>query len=249
MGFGGGTFGGAGNAGMHLGGRDALGGTGSLGVGGLGLRGPALQGSPPSGAVPLVSPEVARFDARMGLEPGRVGDTFEQFAPDRTSKANGKSANVKHDRILSAAEIEEQELELEQSQQLSTTASPLTATSLSELTTSEIPPPVPAETIQTTPDTVTSPLSESGIGTINAYFAGHAAAVPSVPTSSVNVSIGGAVPSSVALFPLPIDLLNQLPDGNFAYFFWGNNVVIADSQTNVVDAIIPNVLSAAPLED
>jgi hypothetical protein len=125
----------------------------------------------------------------------------------------------------------------------------LSAASLSEVTTSETPPPVPAETIQTRPDTVTSPLSESSIGTINAYFAGHAAAVHAVPTSSVNVSIGGTVPSSVALFPLLINLLNQLPDGNFAYFFWGNNVVIADSETNVVDAIIPDVLSAAPPED
>lgn len=124
----------------------------------------------------------------------------------------------------------------------------MSAASLSEVTTSETPPPAPAETIQTTPDTVTSPLSESSIGTINAYFAGHAAAVPSMPTSG-NVSIGGTVPSSVALFPLPINLLNQLPDGNFAYFLWGNNVVIADSETNVVDAIIPDVLSAAPPED
>ncbi len=150
---------------------------------------------------------------------------------------------------MTAAEIEQEELQLEQSQQLTTTASPLSAASLSELTTGETTPPVPAETIQTTPDTVTSPFSESSIGAINAFFAGHAATVPSVPTSSVSVSIGGTVPNSVALFPLPVDLQNQLPDGNFAYFFWGNNVVIADSETNVVDVIIPDVVSAAPLED
>ncbi len=63
-----------------------------------------------------------------------------------------------------------------------------------------------------------------------------------MPTSSVNVSIGGTLPSNVALFPWRFDLLSQLPNGNFAYFFWGNNVVIANSETSVVDAIIPDVL-------
>jgi hypothetical protein len=104
MGFGGGAFGVAGNAGMHLGGR-ALGGTSSLGVGGLGLRGPALQASPPSGSVSLVSPEVAKFDARMGLKLGPSGDAFDQFSSDRTSREDGggKNTDVKHDRILSAS--------------------------------------------------------------------------------------------------------------------------------------------------
>lgn len=103
MGFGGGA-GVAGNAGMHLGGR-ALGGTGSLGVGGLGLRGPALQASPPSGSASLVSPEVAKFDARMGLKLGPSGDVFDQFSSDRTRRADGggKNTGAKHDRILNAS--------------------------------------------------------------------------------------------------------------------------------------------------
>ncbi len=76
---------------------------------------------------------------------------------------------------------------------------------------------------------------------IGAYFAEHGAPVASVPTNSVNVSVGGTVPDSVALFPPPYDLLNQLPDPGFSYFVWGQNVVIVDDQTNVVDAIIPDV--------
>jgi hypothetical protein len=78
---------------------------------------------------------------------------------------------------------------------------------------------------------------------IGAYFAEHGAPVSSVPTSSVNVSVGGTVPNSVALFPPPFDLVSQVADPNFLYFVWGQNVVIVDGQTNAVDAIIPNVLA------
>ena len=78
---------------------------------------------------------------------------------------------------------------------------------------------------------------------IGAYFAQHGAPVASVPASSVNVSVGGTVPDNVALFPPPYDLVSQVSDPDFSYFVWGQNVVIVDGQTNVVSAIVPDVLA------
>ena len=56
---------------------------------------------------------------------------------------------------------------------------------------------------------------------IGAYFAQHGAPVASVPTSSVNVSVGGTIPENVALFPPPYDLANQVSDADFLDFVWG----------------------------
>jgi len=78
---------------------------------------------------------------------------------------------------------------------------------------------------------------------IGAYFTQHGASVASIPTSSVNVSVGGTVPESVALFPPPYDLVSQISDPDFSYFVWGQNVVIVDGQTNVISAIVPDVLA------
>jgi hypothetical protein len=187
------------------------------------------------------------FDAppslKAGNAPGAELRSEQPAAGKPSNEDKGQQVTkAQREREQTAAEIEEEELQLEQSQQLTTSPTPMTAASLSELTTSKTAPPAPVESIQTTPDTVTDTLSESSIGTITAYFAGHGATIPPVPTSSVNVSVGGTLPEGVPLFPLPIDLLSQLPNGNFAYFFWGNNVVIADPETSVVDAIIPDVL-------
>jgi hypothetical protein len=64
-----------------------------------------------------------------------------------------------------------------------------------------------------------------------------------VATYSVNVSVGGTVPNSVALFPPPYDLISKVSDPSFRYFVSGQNVVIVDAETNVVNAIIPDVLA------
>ena len=78
---------------------------------------------------------------------------------------------------------------------------------------------------------------------IGAYFSQHGAPVASIPASSVNVSVGSTVPNSVALFPPPYDLVSQISDPDFSYFVWGQNVVIVDGQTNVISAIVPDVLA------
>jgi len=90
---------------------------------------------------------------------------------------------------------------------------------------------------------VTTALGSGEVTMIGAYFAQHGAPVAAVPTSSVNVSVGGTVPDSVALFPPPYDLVSQVSDPDFSYFVWGQNLVIVDGQTNVVSAIVPDVLA------
>jgi hypothetical protein len=105
---------------------------------------------------------------------------------------------------------------------------------------------VPSPAAPTLPDVspvVTTALGSGEVTMIGAYFAQHGAPVASVPTSSVNVSVGGTVPDNVALFPPPYDLVSQISDPDFSYFVWGQNVVIVDGQTNVVSAIVPDVLA------
>jgi hypothetical protein len=113
------------------------------------------------------------------------------------------------------------------------TASPTTAPSISQ----------PAPMLPEDSTVVTTSLGSGEVSMIGAYFAEHGAPVASVPTSSVNVSVGGTIPENVALFPPPYDLANQVSDADFLYFVWGQSVVIVDGQTNVVTGIVPDVIA------
>jgi hypothetical protein len=108
--------------------------------------------------------------------------------------------------------------------------------------TAAVPSPA-APTLHDVSPVVTTALGSGEVTMIGAYFAQHGAPVAAVPTSSVNVSVGGTVPDSVALFPPPYDLVSQVSDPDFSYFVWGQNLVIVDGQTNVVSAIVPDVLA------
>ena len=112
------------------------------------------------------------------------------------------------------------------------TASPTTAPSISQ----------PALTLPEDSTVVTTSLGGE-VSMIGAYFAQHGAPVASVPTSSVNVSVGGTIPENVALFPPPYDLANQVSDADFLDFVWGQSIVIVDGQTNVVTGIVPDVIA------
>jgi hypothetical protein len=59
---------------------------------------------------------------------------------------------------------------------------------------------------------VTTTFGSGEVAMIGAYFAQHGAPVASIPTSSVNVSVGGTVPDSVALLPPPYDLVSHVSD-------------------------------------
>jgi hypothetical protein len=80
---------------------------------------------------------------------------------------------------------------------------------------------------------------------IGAYFAQHGAPVASVRRAKS--ASGGTVPITSRCFRRLTDLVSQVSDPDFSYFVWGQNVVIVDGQTNVVSAIVPDVLAPSGL--
>jgi hypothetical protein len=77
-----------------------------------------------------------------------------------------------------------------------------------------------APTLPDVSPVVPTALGSGEVTIIGAYFA--RAPVSSIPTSSVNVSVGSTVPDSVALFSPPYDLVSQVSDPDFSYFVWGH---------------------------
>ena len=182
----------------------------------------------------------------QGLDSGTTGDT--QHSPQGTKGLqtgdNGSKGNIfkkDEEQTERSSAIEEQEQILEQSQR-AVDLPPTPTPSSPAASTTTVPSPA-APTLPDVSPAVTTTLGSGEVTMIGAYFAQHGAPVSSVPTSSVNVSVGGTVPDSVALFPPPYDLVNQVSDPDFSYFVSGQNVVIVDGQTNVVSAIIPDVLA------
>lgn len=205
------------------------------------------------GMSPLIPGMGTRADDRpslQGLDLGITGDDqhSSQDAKGSQASGDGSKANVfKKDKeqVERSTAVEEGLQLLQQSQ--------LAAERQADLPPTPTPPSpaastaaVPSPATPTLPDVspvVTTALGSGEVTMIGAYFAQHGAPVASVPASSVNVSVGGTVPDNVALFPPPYDLVSQVSDPDFSYFVWGSNVVIVDGQTNVVSAIVPDVLS------
>jgi hypothetical protein len=76
---------------------------------------------------------------------------------------------------------------------------------------------------------------------IGQYFAAYGASYGVKTTAKVNAAPGITVPSGVTLFPLPRDLTTQVQRaGDYEYFVAGNNVVIVDAQTRVINAVFPH---------
>ena len=186
----------------------------------------------------------------QGLELGTKGDDQHSSQDAKGSRMSGdgfKGNSFKKEGEQAArSTLVEEQLQLLQQSQLAAER----AADLPPIPTPASPPAsttaVTAPAAPTLPDVspaVTTSLGSGEVTMIGAYFAQHGAPVASIPTSSVNVSVGGTVPESVALFPPPYDLVNQVSDPNFSYFVWGQNVVIVDGQTNVVSAIVPDVLA------
>jgi hypothetical protein len=179
----------------------------------------------------------------QGLDSGTTGDTqhSSQGTKGLQTGDNGSKGNIfkkDEEQTERSAAIEEQEQILEQSQLAAGRAADLPPTptpSSPAASTTTVPSPA-APTLPDVSPAVTTTLGSGEVTMIGAYFAQHGAPVSSVPTSSVNVSVGGTVPDSVALFPPPYDLVNQVSDPDFSYFVSGQNVVIVDGQTNVVSA-------------
>jgi hypothetical protein len=186
----------------------------------------------------------------QGLDLGVTGDSQHSSRGAKGSQAggDGSKGNIfkKDEKQTERSDaIEEQELILEQSQLAAEQAAslpPLPSPSSPAASTTTITSPA-APTLPDVDPVVTTTLGSGEVTMIGAYFAQHGAPVASIPASSVNVSVGSTVPNSVALFPPPYDLVNQVSDPDFSYFVWGQNVVIVDGQTNVVSAIVPDVLA------
>ena len=208
----------------------------------------ARVGNPPIisgiGRQAVDRPNLKALDSEM------TGDSQHSSQDAKGSQASGdgsKNDNFKKDK----EQAERSDALQEQGQIL--LQQQLTAERQADLPPTSTPPSPAASTSAVTqpaaptlPDVspvVTTALGSGEVTMIGAYFAQHGAPVASVPVSSVNVSVGGTVPDSVALFPPPYDLVSQISDPDFSYFVWGQNVVIVDGETNVVSAIVPDVLA------
>jgi hypothetical protein len=185
----------------------------------------------------------------QGLDLGMTGDGqhSSRGAKGSQTSSDGSKRNSFKDKAQTdpSDAIEEQELILEQSQLAAERAAnlpPLPSPSSPAASTTTVTSPA-APTLPDVSPVVTTTLGSGELSMIGVYFAQHGAPVASIPTSSVNVSVGSTVPNSVALFPPPYNLVNQVSDPDFSYFVWGQNVVIVDGQTNVVSAIVPDVLA------
>jgi hypothetical protein len=148
-------------------------------------------------------------------------DAKDSQASSDGSKTNG--AKKKREQVgrsealsLEGQLLLQQQLEAERQADQPPTPTP----SSPAASTTAVPQPA-APTLPEASPTVTTALGSGEVRLIGAYFAQHGAPVASIPTSSVNVSVGGTVPENVALFPPPYDLVSQVSDPDFSYFVWG----------------------------
>lgn len=187
----------------------------------------------------------------QGLDLGMKGDGQHSSQDAKGSQASGDGRNTNAAKKVGEQAGRSEDLNLEGQLLLQQQLAAERQADLPPTPTPASPPasttPVTAPASPTLPETF-SPVTTTGLGSgevqmIGAYFAQNGAPVASIATSSVNVSVGGTVPESVALFPPPYDLASQLSDTDFSYFVWGNNVVMVDGETDVVQAIVPDVLA------
>jgi hypothetical protein len=198
------------------------------------------------GMSPLIPGMGTQADDRPSLQ--GLGLTGDSNSKGSQASRNGSKANVfKKDKEqverstgveVGLQLLQQSQLAAERQANLPPLPSPPSAAASTTTITSPVAPAVPDMS-----PLVTTTLGSGEVTMIGAYFAQHGAPVASIPTGNINVSVGGTVPDSVALFPPPYDLVNQVSDPDFSYFVWGQNVVIVDGQTNVVSAIVPDVLA------
>jgi hypothetical protein len=204
-----------------------------------------------SAVTPGIAGPVVDRPSLKGLDLGTTGDGQHSSQNAKGSQASSAGAKTNASKKKEgeqagrseAANLEEQLLLQQQlAAQRAADLPPTPSPSSPAASTTPIPSPA-APALPNVSPVVTTTLGSGEVAMIGAYFAQHGAPVASIPTSSVNVSVGGTVPDSVALFLPPYDLVSQVSDPDFLYFVWGQNVVIVDGQTNTVSAIIPDVLA------
>ena len=76
---------------------------------------------------------------------------------------------------------------------------------------------------------------------ITSYFKSNKPDVKVIDKSSVNITVGIAVPASIHLHPLPADVIVIAGDCSVLFFLWGPDLVLVDSCTRHVVDIIPGI--------
>jgi hypothetical protein len=84
-------------------------------------------------------------------------------------------------------------------------------------------------------------LESQQVSKVKSYFAEHKPSVQRIDKGRVSVSIGVALPTAVALYDLPPDVIVVSGACPIKYFVWGDDIVLVDSCTRHVVEIIPGV--------
>lgn len=84
-------------------------------------------------------------------------------------------------------------------------------------------------------------LGSQEVGKVRSYFHNHKPRANRVDRSEVNVSIGLALPGTIALYDLPPDVIVVEGACPIKYFVWDDDVVLVDSCTRQVVEIIVDV--------
>ena len=74
---------------------------------------------------------------------------------------------------------------------------------------------------------------------VQSYFSKHKPSAKRVERGAVSVSIGIAIPASIALYPLPPDVIVVAGSCPIKYFVWADDIVLVDSCSHEVVDIIP----------
>jgi len=84
-------------------------------------------------------------------------------------------------------------------------------------------------------------LEREQVSKVRSHFSQHKPRVKSIEKSEVSVSIGVALPGTIALYDLPPDVIVVGGACPIKYFVWGPDVVLVDSCTREVVEVIAGV--------
>jgi Protein of unknown function (DUF1236) len=76
---------------------------------------------------------------------------------------------------------------------------------------------------------------------VKRYFTEHKPRAKRIDRDRVNVSIGVAIPGSIALYPLPAGIIVAAGGCPVQYFLWGDDLVVVDSCSREVVDIVPGI--------
>jgi hypothetical protein len=85
----------------------------------------------------------------------------------------------------------------------------------------------------------TAKVEPQQVEKVRTYFTSHRPDVKRVDRSAVSVSVGVALPASIALYPLPPDVIVVSGACPLEYFVWDEDIVLVDSCSREVVEIIP----------